>query len=118
MKILIYNALGQSWKIDAKKFAKDKEVLQENIVILCSILYELLMDVQDDFIVNSPPCYPLNNFQTLKAKIYPSESLTVKPGEYRKNEVVSGLMNENVIKATYKLEKLWVREKGELAEIV
>ena len=24
MKILIYNALGQSWKIDANKFAKDK----------------------------------------------------------------------------------------------
>ncbi len=103
MKILIYNALGQSWKIDGKKFGKEKEVLQENIFILCSILYELLMDVQDDFIVNSPPCYPINNFQTLKVKIYPSESLTVKTGEYRKNEVISGLINENVIKATYKL---------------
>ncbi len=81
MKILIYNALGQSWKIDAKKFSKDKEVLQENILILCSILYELSMDIQDDFIVNSPAYYPLNNFQTIKgAKIYPSESLTVKPG--------------------------------------
>ncbi len=73
MKILIYNALGQSWKIDANKFSKDKEVLQENILILCSILYELLMEIQDDFIVNSPACYHLNNFQNIKgAKIYPS----------------------------------------------
>ncbi len=81
MKILIYNALGQSWKIDASKFARDKEVLQENILILCSIFYEILMDVQDDFIVNSPGCYPLNNFQNIKgAKIYPAESLTVKSG--------------------------------------
>jgi len=115
MKILIYNALGQSWKIDPNKFSKEKETLQDNILILCSILYEILMDIQDDFIVNSPECYPLNNYQNIKGgKIYPSESLTVKPGEYRKNEVVSGLINENIVKGTYKLDKQWLKEKNSL----
>jgi len=39
------------------------------------------MDIQDDFIVNSPECYPLNNYQNIKgANILPAESLTVKPG--------------------------------------
>lgn len=53
---------------------------------MTSILYEILMDVQDDYVVNSPPCYPLNNFQQVKGvKIYPIESLTLKAGDFRKN---------------------------------
>lgn len=51
-------------------------------------------------------------------QIYPAESLTVKPGEFRKNEVVSGLRNENYIKNTYKLEKNWLKEKIQITEII
>lgn len=81
MKIIIYNILGQSWKIDADKFDKDKQILQQNILIVTSIFYELLMDIQDDLIVHSPECYKLNNYLEIKDQnIYPSESLTIKPG--------------------------------------
>jgi hypothetical protein len=62
------------------------------------------MDVQDDYVVNSPTCYPLNNFQQIKGvKIYPIESLTLKAGEFRKNEMISGLLNEKYVKSTYKI---------------
>jgi hypothetical protein len=36
--------------------------------------------IQDDYIVASPENYKLGNFIQVKAKIYPSDSLTVKPG--------------------------------------
>ena len=38
------------------------------------------MMIQDDYIVNSPENYPLGNYQKINIKIYPAESLTIKPG--------------------------------------
>ncbi len=119
MKILIFNVLGQSWKIDEQKFSIQKEILQQNMMLLSSILYQLLMDIQDNYLVNSPDCYKLNNYQQIKGtKIYPAQSLTVKAGEYRKNEMISGLVNENVIKKIYNIGKTWNKEKNELLEII
>lgn len=55
--------------------------------LVASIIYELLMDIQDDLIVSAPQYYPVGNYKTLqtRTKALPIESLTVKAGFYRKN---------------------------------
>jgi hypothetical protein len=102
IKILIFNVLLQPHKVPLlASYSSNQTLIHKNLRLVANILYELLIDIQDDFLERAPPLYTVGNWKHSKMEIKSAHSMTVKAGFYQKNEVISGLTDHKLIKDTY-----------------
>lgn len=80
-----------------------KQVILGNIILIGNILYELFIDLQDEYLEQSPSVYTVGNWVTLQHRVNfkVADNMTVKEGVHQANELISGLMDHQVVKETY-----------------
>ena len=118
VKIVLCNILLQPQKIPLfASFAGYRETIFKNIKIIANILYELMIDIQDDFLEKAPPIYSIGNWKNSKTDMKFAQSMTVKTGLYQKNELISGLASHQFVKETYGT-KYMLDDKNMLEELV
>lgn len=68
-----------------------------------NILYELMIDIQDNLLEKAPVIYTVGNWTKLRNRFNfkVAESMTVKPGYFQKNELISGLADHKYVKDVY-----------------
>jgi hypothetical protein len=110
VKIWLYNILLQPHRIDyfASNRIPNPQTLYSNIRLVGNIIYELLIQIQDEMFERCPALYHVGNWKLTQNKFdfKISESMTVKEGFYQKNELVSGLASHNYIQHIYKPKSL------------
>lgn len=115
---MLYNILLQPQKIPIfTNFSGNREAIFKNIKIIGNILYELMIDIQDDFLEKAPPLYSIGNWKHSKTDMKFAQSMTVKTGLYQKNELISGLASHQFVKETYGT-KYMLDDKSMLEELV
>jgi len=66
------------------------ETVTNNLYVISSVAYELVLDVQDEYMLQVSPSYKIGNFKGFN-KIRILESIVVKNQSQRAGELISGL---------------------------
>jgi hypothetical protein len=102
MKILLFNILLQPSKIPTfTAYTGSTEIIFKNLRLIATILYELFIDIQDDFLEKADGLYTIGNWKKTRFDLKSAQSMTVRAGFYQKNELISGLADHKYIKDTY-----------------
>jgi hypothetical protein len=120
IKILLFNILLQPDRIGIQVASSvNPSIIYSNLRLIGNILYELFIDVQDQYLEKAPILYKIGNWLQLKKRFNfkISQSMTLKEGFYQKNELISGLASHNYIQSIYKLKQL-TEERHVLTELV
>lgn len=118
IKIVLYNIFLQPHKIPIfASFSGNRDTIFKNIKIIANILYELMIDIQDNFLEKAPANYTIGNWKHSKTDMKFAQSMTVKTGLYQKNELISGLASHQFLKETYGT-KYMLEDKNMLEELV
>jgi hypothetical protein len=114
IKMLLYNILLQPESIDLGLTAYyDASIIHSNIRLIANILYEVLVDLQDELLEKAPSLYTIGNWEKLQHRFNfkLAEPMTLKEGTSQKNELISGLADHKYVKETYST-KAMVDEKA------
>lgn len=69
IKILLYNILLQPDRIDMQVTTKvNPQIIYSNVRLIGNILYEIFIDIQDEFLEKAPLTYKVGNWLQLKKK--------------------------------------------------
>ncbi len=72
-----------------------KQIAVRNLILIGTIFYEIFVDLQDDMLEQAPVIYTVGNWHKLQQEyrlgFRAAPNMTVKPGVYQKNELISGL---------------------------
>lgn len=104
IKILLFNILLQPENIDMQiSYTYDRTIIFSNMKLVGNILYELMIDIQDNLLEKAPVIYTVGNWTKLRNRFNfkVAESMTVKPGYFQKNELISGLADHKYVKDVY-----------------
>jgi len=113
VKIWLYNILLQPNRVDSfVSRSTNPQIIYSNIRLIGTIIYEVLIQIQDEMFERCPPLYHVGNWKITQNKFdfKISESMTVKEGFYIKDELISGLASHNYIQHIYKT-KFLISEK-------
>lgn len=99
---MLFNILLQPSKLSIfENYTGNREVIFKNIRMIATIIYELLIDIQDNFLEKADGVYTIGNWKKTKFKMTTAQSMTVKAGFYQKNELISGLADHKYVKDIY-----------------
>lgn len=104
VKMLLYNILLQPEAIELGLTAYlDVAIIHSNIRLVANILYEVLVDLQDELLEKAPSLYTIGNWEKLQHRFNfkLAEPMTLKEGAAQKNELISGLADHKYVKETY-----------------
>ena len=101
VKILLYNIFLKPEQMELfLKKSYDRKIIFSNLKLIGNIIYEIMIDVQDDLLEKAPDFYVVNNWEQYKTRfnLQTAASMTVKADFYQKNELISGLANHKSIR--------------------
>lgn len=78
------------------------DIIIANTRLAANILYEIFIDIQDDYLQKPAPIYKINNWKIHSKSVKLADSMTVKEGFIEDNELISGLNRHKYTKEVYK----------------
>jgi hypothetical protein len=94
---------------------KNKESFK-NIRVIGSVLFEIMMDVQNDIMQEVPSTYPLGNYRE-EDQVRGLQSMVVGSGEAEQGKLISGLKESEWVRQSYKLPT-WRSEKKSVLDLI
>jgi hypothetical protein len=84
----------------------DPNKLFINIKLIANIIYELLIEIQDNLLQKCGENYRIGNWKDLKGNfnIDYANSMTIVPGKVKKNELITGFMDQRYIKRSFRTD--------------
>ena len=102
IKIIIYNLLLQPWKYNPEKYNIKNETLYNNFYYFSSVFYQLICEVQQNFIKQKRPHeIEVGNWSSSKHKLKCSGSLCHLNKPHEDDEMISGLVPEEKIEEIF-----------------
>lgn len=102
--MLLYNIFLQPERVDIINGNRASlKVIFTNLKLIGNILYELFIEIQDEILERPPAIYTIGNWNNLKNtfKFKIAESMTIRPGFFQNNELISGLASSKYIRDIY-----------------
>lgn len=84
--------------------------------MVSSILYELVIDVQDEYMLLVPKSYPIGNYKDFRT-VKGLTAITVRDSDEVEGEIISGLKGEQWVERYFGVQA-WREEKGMVKEMV
>lgn len=101
IKMLLYNIFFTADTVNIPlRSPLKKQIIVGNIILIGNILYELFIDLQDEYLEQSPAVYTVGNWTTLQHRFNfkVADNMTVKEGVHQTNELISGLIDHQLVK--------------------
>ncbi len=74
--------------------------IRNNLLLIASLLYEVAIDVQDEYLLRVPKNYPIGNFKSCDF-VKTAPAMVVEGEEYRPGEVISGLLGREELLSAF-----------------